>query len=192
MSVDAIKAAAGSENSKRRIGAVSDPPLTQTADLTPEEVEKIKEGEAPEDTKPGPIENGEGPTMFTARMRGKKGHVLLITSAMSPCVSFVVHNTKSSLVSFISGGSQSKTDIDPANLDPQFTIALNEIVALRKVGGFGWKGKIVVGWAMGREILDGLEITDKQGKKIVLTAIRGRDELFNRLIAVGGQLWECW
>ena len=60
------------------------------------------------------------------------------------------------------------------------------------VGGYGWKGKLVIGWALEREVLDGLEITDRQGKKYVLTAIKGRDELFNRLIAMGRHKWESW
>ncbi len=192
LGVDYIKATVGSEHSKRRIGAVSDPPLTQTKELDPAETTKIEDGQESKDTKPGPIENGEGPTVFSARMHGKKGYAILITSAVSPCVCFVFNNNKSSLINFFSRGSSSQKEIDPVNLDPQFMIGLHDIVALRKVGGFGWKGKMVVGWALGREILDGLEITDKEGRKIVLTAIRGRDELFNRSVAAGGQLWECW
>lgn len=190
LGVDYIKASVGSETSKRRIGAVSDPPLTTSKELDPAEASKTKEG-TETDSKPGPIENGEGPTVFSARMHGKKGHVLLITSAISPCISFVFNNNTFSLGSTFGRGS-SQTEFDPSKLDPQFTIGLPDIVALRKVGGFGWKGKMVVGWALGREVIDGLEITDRDGKKIVLTAIRGRDELFNRLIAAGGQLWECW
>ena len=60
------------------------------------------------------------------------------------------------------------------------------------MGGFGWKGKMVVGWALGREVVDGLEIVDREGNHHVLTAIKGRDELLNRLIAMGNQKWECW
>jgi len=57
---------------------------------------------------------------------------------------------------------------------------------------FHRKAKLVVGWALSREIADSLEILDKQGNRWVLTAMVLRDELFNRLIAMGGQKWEAW
>ena len=87
---------------------------------------------------------------------------------------------------------RNKDDGAEVQVKPEFTIGLADIVEMRKVGGFGWKGKMVIGWALGREILDGLEIGDRDGNKHILTSIKGRDELFNRLIAVGGQKWECW
>ena len=43
---------------------------------------------------------------------------------------------------------------------------------------------------MDRQIADGLEITDKAGQNYILTAIQLREELFNRLVAVGQQNWE--
>lgn len=58
--------------------------------------------------------------------------------------------------------------------------------------GLGWKAKLVVGWALDREVADGLEIVDKLGNHYVVTAMVLRDELFNRLIAMGGQKWEAW
>lgn len=60
------------------------------------------------------------------------------------------------------------------------------------MGGLGWKSKMIVGWAMDREVADGLLITDKIGNKTQLTAIALRDELFNRLVAIGAQMWESW
>jgi hypothetical protein len=45
---------------------------------------------------------------------------------------------------------------------------------------------------MNREVADGLEIVDRNNNVIKLTAIPLRDELFNRLVAMGGQKWECW
>jgi hypothetical protein len=63
---------------------------------------------------------------------------------------------------------------------------------MKKVGGFGWKAKLVVGWAMGREVADGLIIIDRQLNEYRITALPLRDELFNRLVAMGGQKWECW
>ena len=49
-----------------------------------------------------------------------------------------------------------------------------------------------MGWALDREIADGLEIVDKLGNSYVVTAMVLRDELFNRLVAMGGQKWEAW
>lgn len=49
-----------------------------------------------------------------------------------------------------------------------------------------------MGWATGREIADSLAITDSTGCERHLTAIATRDELFNRLIAMGTQMWEAW
>jgi hypothetical protein len=60
------------------------------------------------------------------------------------------------------------------------------------VGGLGWKTKLVVGWATSRDIADGLLIVDKQGNQKQLTAIVLREELFNRLVALGAQMWEAW
>ena len=71
-----------------------------------------------------------------------------------------------------------------------FTVGLSDIVGFRKIGGFGWKAKMVVGWALGKEVVDGLELTEREGMTWIMTAIRGRDELFNRLIAMGDQRWE--
>ena len=73
-----------------------------------------------------------------------------------------------------------------------FAIGLADVCGLRKVGGYGWRGKLVIGWALQREVLDGLELEDKSGELRVLTAIKGRDDLFNRLVAHGGHKWECW
>ncbi len=66
------------------------------------------------------------------------------------------------------------------------------IQEIKKVGGLGWKTKLVVGWATDRDIADGLLIVEKDGNQKQLTAIALRDELFNRLIALGKQMWEAW
>jgi len=66
------------------------------------------------------------------------------------------------------------------------------IQEIKKVGGLGWKTKLVVGWATDRDIADGLLIVDKDGNEKQLTAIALRDEIFNRLIALGKQMWEAW
>ncbi len=45
-----------------------------------------------------------------------------------------------------------------------------------------------MGWALDREVADSLEIVDKMDNHYVVTAMVLRDELFNRLIAMGGQV----
>lgn len=121
-----------------------------------------------------------GPVDFKARYHGKKGWIYINTSATIPCVSFSVHE---------SDGTGEQSD---ENLKPIFSVPINDITELKKVGGYGWKTKFVVGWATNKAIADGLEIVDRLGKTWHLTAIIQRDELFNRLASMGPQKWESW
>ncbi len=118
-----------------------------------------------------------GPVDFKARYHGHKGWVYISTTATVPSVSF------SSNPSNGTGNDENK--------NAAFSIPVQDIRELKKIGGLGWKAKIVVGWATGRTVKDGLEIVDKSGTTWKLTAIELREELFNRLIAMGGQKWEC-
>lgn len=186
LGVDHLKAKVGSENAKQRLGVVSNPPPAAVMQDGASEASSI--GDVARVSLPG----GEGPCVFSGRMRGKRGNILLVNSATSPCVAFAYSKTARSALSSLLPGRHSDAQQADLELKPEFTMGLHDIVELRKVGGFGWKGKMVVGWALGREVVDGLEITDGDGERHVLTAIKGRDELFNRLIAMGGQKWECW
>ncbi|KAF2191355.1 hypothetical protein K469DRAFT_622941 [Zopfia rhizophila CBS 207.26] len=122
-----------------------------------------------------------GPVEFKARFSGKKGHTYITTKATIPCVAFSTDQTIEKI------GTQERED-----LHPLWSIPIGDISEIRKVGGYGWKAKLVVGWAMGREVADGMEIVGRNGTKWRVTAMPLRDELFNRLIAMGGQKWECW
>lgn len=124
-----------------------------------------------------------GPVDFKARYDGKKGHAYIRTTGPIPLLSFTIDSTIEKV------GSQNLHDHD---LDPIWTIPIAEIKELKKIGGFGWKAKLVIGWALEKEVADGLEIIDKQGRSWTVTAMPLRDELFNRLIAIGGQKWEAW
>lgn len=122
-----------------------------------------------------------GPVEFKARYDGKKGHVYITKKATIPSVGFSIKE------------SREKVGLgDKEELHPIWTVAIADIVELKKIGGFGWKAKIIVGWSMGRDIADGLEITTRSGEKYKITALPLRDELFNRLVAIGGQKWESW
>jgi len=112
-----------------------------------------------------------GPIDFSARYHGKKGKLYISTQATTPCVAFTT------------------TDKEMA---PVWSVAIKDIRELKKVGGLGWKGKLVVAWSTGKEIADGLDIVDKEGNHHTVTAIQLREELFNRLVACGGQIWESW
>lgn len=122
-----------------------------------------------------------GPVEFKSRFQGRKGHVYITTKATIPCVAFSTDSTIEKI------GTLERED-----LHPLWSIPIGDINEMRKVGGYGWKAKLVVGWAMGREVADGLEIVTRQGEKTKVTAMPLRDELFNRLVAMGGQKWECW
>ncbi|KAH8789560.1 hypothetical protein F5882DRAFT_493999, partial [Hyaloscypha sp. PMI_1271] len=142
LGTDRLKAAAGAEHAKNRLGVLRSGNLVTA-----------------------------GPIDFPCRYKGKKGHAYITTTATSPAVSWTTE----------------KEDIDPI-----FSIAIADIAEIKKVGGLGWKTKLVVGWATDREIADGLLIVDKDGNQKQLTAIALREELFNRLIALGKQMWEAW
>lgn len=118
-----------------------------------------------------------GPVDFKGRYKGHKGWIYVSTMATIPSVSF--------------SREASDGTGDAENKGAAFSIPIQDIRELKKIGGLGWKAKIVVGWATGRTIADGLEIVDKSGTTWKLTAIQLRDELFNRLVAMGGQKWEC-
>ncbi|KAK3648017.1 profilin, required for normal timing of actin polymerization in response to thermal stress [Elasticomyces elasticus] len=155
LGADRLKAKAGSEHAKQRLGVV------------PNEKENLL----------------SGPIDFKCRYHGKKGHAYISTRATIPCIAFSLDKDIA---------SKGTTDRDETELHPVWSIAIADIKELKKVGGLGWKAKLVVGWALDREVADGLEIVDKQGNTWTVTAMVLRDELFNRLIAIGGQKWESW
>jgi len=122
-----------------------------------------------------------GPVEFKARYDGKKGHVYLSTAATIPMLAFGAKSTTEKI------GGDVRDD-----LHPLWSIAVADIAELKKIGGFGWKAKLVVGWSLEREVADGLEITTKEGQTYKITACPLRDELFNRLCAMGAQKWVAW
>ncbi|KZO93314.1 hypothetical protein CALVIDRAFT_546671 [Calocera viscosa TUFC12733] len=151
LTADRVKANLGSEHAKQRLGII---PPSADEDLV------------------------DGPSVFEARVHGKIGHVIISTTATTPCVSWIPAGNKRSLAT--------------GEWEAQFSILLSDIQEMRKIGGLGWKGKLVVGWAYEREVYDGLEIIDSKGKTWTFTAMKRRDELFNRLVALVKHKWEAW
>ncbi|CZS92139.1 uncharacterized protein RAG0_02633 [Rhynchosporium agropyri] len=112
-----------------------------------------------------------GPVDFPCRFKGKKGHAYITSTGITPALSWTT---------------------DPEDVNPLFSIAIADIQEIKKVGGLGWKTRLLVDWATSRDIADGILITDKQGNQKQLTAMELREELFNRLITMGTQMWEAW
>ena len=115
-----------------------------------------------------------GPVEFTCRYRGERGFVYLTTDSVSPALCFC-----------------KRTPASPT-VQPDWIIPVSEIVTLNKYSGYGAKAKLLAGWALEDEITDGLEVVDGMGRGWLVTALSRRDELFNRLCAVGDQRWEIW
>lgn len=122
-----------------------------------------------------------GPVEFKARYDGKRGHVYITKKATIPSIGFSVKESKG-----LDGLDENE------QVDPAWSVAVADIAELKKVGGYGWKAKLVVAWSLGKEINDGLEIVTRGGQRYKVTALPLRDELFNRLVAMGGQKWEAW
>ncbi|KAF4506514.1 hypothetical protein G6O67_006593 [Ophiocordyceps sinensis] len=112
-----------------------------------------------------------GPLQFSARYRGDKGHVYITKTGPKPAVSWRRDKNGSSAA---------------------WTVALADITELRKVGGLGWKCKFMVEAVLGWQVLDGLVVKTREGGEFHLTAIGARDEIFNRLISMGSQMWEMF
>lgn len=156
---------------------------------------------------------GDGPTSFHARHHGKKGLVLISTTSTTPCVSFEKAwpaTAKAAHAAYEKALEQSEDKDDGEDGETQivktlretaekarptahFSILVDDIVSLKKLGGLGWKTKLVVGWALESQVADGLEIETTDGKKHVVTAMPRRDEVFNRLASLGkAHQWEAW
>ncbi|KAF5626721.1 uncharacterized protein FTJAE_9578 [Fusarium tjaetaba] len=121
-----------------------------------------------------------GPVEFTCRWQGEKGFVYLTTDTDSPCLCFSRRSVGDS------------DDSGHHEVLPTWTIPVKGITTLNKYSGYGAKAKLLAGWALESEITDGLEIVENDGKSYLITAMAWRDQLFNRLCAIGDQKWEIW
>ncbi|CAF3461888.1 unnamed protein product [Fusarium graminearum] len=122
-----------------------------------------------------------GPVEFTCRWRGERGFVYLTTDTVGPALCY---SKKSSVGDLDSSEYQ--------EVQPEWAIPVADIVTLNKYSGYGTKAKLLAGWALEDDIVDGVEIVDSKGKAVLVTAMVRRDELFNRLCAIGNQKWEIW
>ncbi|KAE8381031.1 hypothetical protein BDV26DRAFT_279144 [Aspergillus bertholletiae] len=159
LAVDRVRAAAGSDHAKSRLGIL---------------------------TRKGKTVSPSGPVQFDARYKGHRGAVV-IDSALDPPMLYFTTDPH------VLSGDQRLESREKGTVP--FSIPVTDIRELRKIGGLGWKGKLVAGWAVGsKEVVDGLEILGKDQKKqhYQLTAMKTRNQLFNRLVAIDGQVWESY
>lgn len=124
-----------------------------------------------------------GPIEFDARYHGKQGHVYLNLEGQVPSTSFRVDGKSV---------TERIGQADEGSSPDTWSVAIDDIKVLEKHSGYGFKFKLLAGWALDRRLNDGLEIRDSMDNSYVLTAIPLRDELFNRLCAIGTQKWEVW
>ena len=122
-----------------------------------------------------------GPSKFHARYKGKRGSV-------------IIDSTSDQRILYFTTDSPHDDDLQIENRrkgSVLFEIPITDIRSLKKLGGIGWKSKLVVGWAMGsKEVIDGLLIVGKDPEQsFQLTAMSTRNQLFNRLLAINGQVW---
>ena len=117
-----------------------------------------------------------GPSDFKARYEGKKGWIY-ITDDSHPILAFTTHDPRPD-------GSHTK-------LENVLSIAVDEIKELKRAHAFmSGAGEKAASWSGDKQLLGSLEVEDVSGNSWKFTAIPERDELFNRLVALGGQRWE--
>lgn len=131
----------------------------------------------------GKLSSPVGPLKFDARYKGKRGTVIIDSTNEPPVLYFTIDPLQDEDLQL---KNQKKGSV-------LFQIPVTDIREMKKLGGLGWKGKLVVGWALGsKEVVDGLQIVGKDPKQsFQLTAMGTRNQLFNRLIAIDGQVWAC-
>lgn len=110
-----------------------------------------------------------GPYRFPARYNGAAGYLHLATAAATPSVAWQSHDE---------------------DLETAWVVMINDIQGISKVDGMSFKTKHFVQWALDKESVNGLKLTTASGGCYHLDPVVKRDEVFNRLIAMGNQIWE--
>ncbi|KAL4973929.1 hypothetical protein BDW66DRAFT_140986 [Aspergillus desertorum] len=126
-----------------------------------------------------------GPVEFDARYQGHRG-MAIIDSSHEPALLYFTTDETAQLGDYRIESRK--------NGSVYFDIPVTDIKEMRKIGGMGWKGKLVTGWAVGgKEVVDGILVKGKHPyQEFQLTAVNKRDELFNRLVAIDGQVWNSF
>ncbi|KAL2869758.1 uncharacterized protein BJX67DRAFT_346925 [Aspergillus lucknowensis] len=124
-----------------------------------------------------------GPHTFEAKFERKRGTAVIDSSKEQPILYFTSRNA---------GKLEDLRVENQKTGSVMFQIAVEDITELKKTEGLGWKGKLIVQLAVGSEdSADGLIIGGREaGQTYHLTGMRGRNQLFNRLVTGGAQFWE--
>ena len=161
LAVDHVRAAAGSQKARGHLGVL------------PKEKNLIY----------------AGPAEFAARYDGKRGW-LYITSLDTSKTKLTSTEPHLLFTSEDPRGQNSKIDPFDKSKTP-WLIPLRDIHRLKRATAFASKpAEMAANWSEDKQLLGSLEIDDEGGKTWRFTAIPERDELFNRLIALGKQRWE--
>lgn len=121
-----------------------------------------------------------GPSEFKARYQGKPGW-LYISESAEPFLVFTKHDAR--------------TPAGKLAEQAELTIPIKEIKRLKRATAFAsMPAEVVANYSEDKNLLGGLEIstadTNQANDVYRFTAIPERDELFNRLVAIGKQRWE--
>ncbi|KAG6016110.1 hypothetical protein E4U43_004239 [Claviceps pusilla] len=162
LKIDQARASLGQEDATNRLGALQE--------------------------EPGRVQDA-GPVRFPARYQGVKGYAFIMTNKASSKASSKAASPALRWRSLTAGDTVTGGTSEEAG-PTAWTVSLSEIGEMRKMGGLGWKSKAVVGGVLGWRVTDGLVVTMRDGTERHLTAVTRRDELFNRLVALGGHKWE--
>jgi len=129
-----------------------------------------------------------GPLEYKARLDGKKGWLYFT----SPNTHTPTRSAEPHLLFTTEDPRQNHDKIDISNKDKVlWSIPLHNIHRLKRATAFMSKpAEMTADWSHGTDLLGSLEIDDETGKTWRFTAIPERDELFNRLVALGAQRWE--
>lgn len=118
-----------------------------------------------------------GPNEYRARRDGQQGWIYIISSATSPWLVF----TKRRWLNPNSGDVQ----------DDDVSLPINSIQRLKRVPAL--QSRVMhaaADWVTEKDLLGGVETTDMAGVTQKWSALPERDELYNRLVAIGEQKWE--
>jgi len=161
LAADHIRAAAGSEKAQRYLGVLQNAKNLIYA----------------------------GPAEFKVRFRGKKGWLYI----SNPIISGTMSESSKARLLFVSEDHRGRDGtfnmVDESHV--QWSILLKNIRRLKRTAAFSNKpAEKAAEWSKDTELLGSLEIVDQDDKSSWFTAVPERDELFNRLIALGDQRWQ--
>lgn len=120
---------------------------------------------------------------FDAKFERKRGALVVDDSKDPPVLYFTTY--QSSGLDDLRLESRKKSSV-------LFQLPVTDVRELKKTKGLGWKGKLIVELTAGsKEAVEGLVISGSEPEQCYqLTGMRERNQLFNRLVAMGLQFWE--